>query len=179
MTTITTSVAPFTRRRLGAAIAALTIGSLTLGGVATAQAASEMPPIPEVDGPVAEGDGNDYTLKFSIGTTQSGAQYRGLEYFEDIVEGVTMREELDESTGRRQMIIIEECDEQNDRQQIKEAIVARGKDEQHQANGDGSSDGSEAPWSEERQWDHHLDQEGQARAPNEHRVGEVVGIPSA
>lgn len=86
MTTITTSVAPFTRHRLGAAIAALTIGSLTLGGVATAQAASEMPPIPEVDGPVAEGDGNDYTLKFSIGTTQSGAQYRGLEYFEDIVE---------------------------------------------------------------------------------------------
>ncbi|WP_239496317.1 TRAP transporter substrate-binding protein [Salinicola peritrichatus] len=51
-----------------------------------AMAATEMPPLPEVKGGVVEGDGNDYNLKFSIGLTQSSAQYRGLEYFKEIVE---------------------------------------------------------------------------------------------
>ncbi|GEN22285.1 ABC transporter substrate-binding protein [Halomonas cupida] len=82
--TITRYATPsFPLRIITASIGAL---ALTLATLSTAQAAAEMPPIPEVTGDVVEGDGNDYTIKFSIGTTQSGAQYRGLEYFEDIVE---------------------------------------------------------------------------------------------
>ncbi|SHF85769.1 tripartite ATP-independent transporter solute receptor, DctP family [Modicisalibacter ilicicola DSM 19980] len=50
-----------------------------------ANAATQMPPFPEVTGDKVEADG-EYKIKFSIGTTQSGAQYRGLEYFEKIVE---------------------------------------------------------------------------------------------
>lgn len=50
-----------------------------------ASAATEMPPIPDVKGDVVQADG-DFKIKFSIGTTQTGAQYRGLEYFEKIVE---------------------------------------------------------------------------------------------
>jgi len=73
---------PSALRRSALAVAVAALSAATL----SAQAATEMPPIPAVDGAVVEGDGNDYTLKFSIGTTQSGAQYRGLEYFEDIVE---------------------------------------------------------------------------------------------
>lgn len=82
---ITTNTRPgcFTSRTLFASVGAL---ALTLATVTSAQAATEMPPIPDVSGSVVEGDDNDYKLKFSIGTTQSGAQYRGLEYFEKIVE---------------------------------------------------------------------------------------------
>ncbi|WP_240349108.1 TRAP transporter substrate-binding protein [Halomonas binhaiensis] len=69
------------KRTLTGILATLAISSASLS-----LAATDMPPLPEVDGTVVEGDGNDYTLKFSIGTTQSGAQYRGLEYFKDIVE---------------------------------------------------------------------------------------------
>lgn len=70
------------RKSMMIAISSLVLSSTSL----TAQAATEMPVIPEVQGAVVQGDGDDYTLKFSIGTTQSSAQYRGLEYFEDIVE---------------------------------------------------------------------------------------------
>ncbi|WP_110658216.1 TRAP transporter substrate-binding protein [Salinicola halimionae] len=52
----------------------------------SAVAASDMPAFPEVTGDVVKGDGNDYSLKFNIGLTQSSAQYRGLEYFKKIVE---------------------------------------------------------------------------------------------
>ncbi|WP_261396021.1 TRAP transporter substrate-binding protein [Halomonas sp. DP8Y7-1] len=86
MTTTTMPQGPFALSRLKLAISTLTVASLAAGFAATSQAATEMPPIPEVSGSTVEGDGDDYTLKFSIGTTQSGAQYRGLEYFEDIVE---------------------------------------------------------------------------------------------
>tara|TARA_B100000424_G_scaffold271734_1_gene276369 strand:- start:4603 stop:5640 length:1038 start_codon:yes stop_codon:yes gene_type:complete len=59
----------------------------TLLGLTTLQAsaAPEIPPIPAVQGDVVQAEG-DFKIKFSIGTTQSGAQYRGLEYFEKIVE---------------------------------------------------------------------------------------------
>ena len=57
------------------------IGLTALG----ASAATEMPPLPEVTGDKVEAEGN-FNIKFSIGTTKSGAQYRGLEYFEKIVE---------------------------------------------------------------------------------------------
>ncbi|MDT8893087.1 TRAP transporter substrate-binding protein [Halomonas sp. I1] len=82
MTTTTMMPSTYPLHRLKVAISALALGGLAV----TAQASTDMPTIPSVDGTVVEGDGNDYTLKFSIGTTQSGAQYRGLEYFEDIVE---------------------------------------------------------------------------------------------
>ncbi len=38
------------------------------------------------------------------------ADSKGVVHFQDIVEDITMREELDESTGRRQMVIIEDRD---------------------------------------------------------------------
>ncbi|WP_251978655.1 TRAP transporter substrate-binding protein [Salinicola avicenniae] len=63
----------------------LTAAALGLGSL-TAQAATEMPPFPDVTGDVVQGDGSDYSLKFNIGLTQSSAQYRGLEYFKQIVE---------------------------------------------------------------------------------------------
>lgn len=62
------------------------IGATLLGLTALqASAAPDMPPIPDVQGDVVQADG-EFKIKFSIGTTQSGAQYRGLEYFEKIVE---------------------------------------------------------------------------------------------
>ncbi|MFG6136481.1 TRAP transporter substrate-binding protein [Halomonas sp. B23F22_10] len=62
------------------------IGATLLGLTALqASAAPDMPPIPAVQGDVVQADG-EFKIKFSIGTTQSGAQYRGLEYFEKIVE---------------------------------------------------------------------------------------------
>lgn len=62
------------------------IGSALLSLTALqANAASEMPPIPDISGDVVQADG-DFKIKFSIGTTESGAQYRGLEYFEKIIE---------------------------------------------------------------------------------------------
>lgn len=70
-----------TRKSLTSLIAGLVIG------LASAQvtAAPPFPPIPEVNGAVVADQG-DFELKFSIGTTQAGAQYRGLEYFKKIVE---------------------------------------------------------------------------------------------
>ncbi|RAR62866.1 MULTISPECIES: TRAP transporter substrate-binding protein [Halomonadaceae] len=70
-----------TMTRVTSLIGATLLGLTTL----QASAAPEMPPIPAVQGDVVQADG-DFKLKFSIGTTQSGAQYRGLEYFEKIVE---------------------------------------------------------------------------------------------
>lgn len=70
-----------TRKPLVSLIAGLVIGLAS----AQASAAPQLPPIPDVKGAVVADEG-DFELKFSIGTTQSGAQYRGLEYFEKIVE---------------------------------------------------------------------------------------------
>ncbi|WP_163648524.1 TRAP transporter substrate-binding protein [Modicisalibacter sp. 'Wilcox'] len=70
-----------TMTRVTSLIGGALLGLTTL----QASAASEMPPIPDVKGDVVKADG-DFKIKFSIGTTQSGAQYRGLEYFEKIVE---------------------------------------------------------------------------------------------
>ncbi|MDV6320050.1 TRAP transporter substrate-binding protein [Chromohalobacter sp. HP20-39] len=62
------------------------VGGAFLGLTAlSASAATEMPPLPDVTGAKVEADGN-FKIKFSIGTTESGAQYRGLQYFEKIVE---------------------------------------------------------------------------------------------
>lgn len=62
------------------------IGATLLGMTALqTNAATEMPPLPEVTGDKVEAEG-EFNIKFSIGTTESGAQYRGLEYFEKIVE---------------------------------------------------------------------------------------------
>jgi len=70
-----------TRKSLTSLIAGLVIGLAS----AQATAAPPFPPIPEVNGAVVADQG-DFELKFSIGTTQAGAQYRGLEYFKKIVE---------------------------------------------------------------------------------------------
>ena len=63
----------------------LVSGTLLTLSALQASAAPEMPPLPEVSGDKVEAEG-EFEIKFSIGTTQSGAQYRGLEYFEKIVE---------------------------------------------------------------------------------------------
>ncbi|MDA5562382.1 TRAP transporter substrate-binding protein [Cobetia sp. MMG027] len=70
-----------TMTRVTSLIGATLLGLTTL----QASAAPEIPPIPAVQGDVVQAEG-DFKIKFSIGTTQSGAQYRGLEYFEKIVE---------------------------------------------------------------------------------------------
>lgn len=67
--------------RVTSLIGATLLGMTTL----QASAATEMPPLPDVTGDKVEAEG-EFKIKFSIGTTQSGAQYRGLEYFEKIVE---------------------------------------------------------------------------------------------
>lgn len=66
-------------------LALLIGGALLSVSTLQAQAAAEMPPFPEITGDQVEAEG-EFKIKFSIGTTQSGAQYRGLEYFEKIVE---------------------------------------------------------------------------------------------
>ncbi|WP_110686732.1 TRAP transporter substrate-binding protein [Salinicola aestuarinus] len=83
-----TTALPFSHlaQRAGRPLAALVTAAAMSFTAVAAHAATEMPPIPEVQGDVVEGDGNDYNLKFNIGLTQSSAQYRGLEYFKKIVE---------------------------------------------------------------------------------------------
>jgi tripartite ATP-independent transporter DctP family solute receptor len=58
---------------------------LALASVHASAAMPQMPPLPAVQGDPVSADG-EYQIKFSIGTTQAGAQYRGLQYFEKIVE---------------------------------------------------------------------------------------------
>lgn len=70
-----------TRKRLTILIG----GALLSVSALQVSAAPQMPPIPEVTGDKVDAEG-EFNIKFSIGTTQSGAQYRGLEYFEKIVE---------------------------------------------------------------------------------------------
>ncbi len=59
MTTTTMPQGPFALSRLKLAISTLTVASLAAGFAATSQAATEMPPIPEVSGSTVEGDGDD------------------------------------------------------------------------------------------------------------------------
>lgn len=70
-----------TRKQVISILGALGIGLACL----QAAAAPEFPPLPEVKGDTVPDKGT-FNIKFSIGTTQSGAQYRGLEYFKKIVE---------------------------------------------------------------------------------------------
>lgn len=72
-TRMSASTSRFPRRALTMLVGASALALTSLSTIA----ASDMPPLPEVKGAVVEGDGNDYTLKYSIGTTESGAQYRG------------------------------------------------------------------------------------------------------
>jgi len=58
---------------------------LALSALQANGAAPEMPPLPDVSGAKVKADGQ-FKIKFSIGTTQAGAQYRGLQYFKKIVE---------------------------------------------------------------------------------------------
>ncbi|MEC8916683.1 MAG: TRAP transporter substrate-binding protein [Pseudomonadota bacterium] len=86
MTTITSSHPATRSRRARSPLTTLMVATVLSLTSLSATAAIEMPPIPEVTGDVVEGDGDDYSLKFNIGLTQSSAQYRGLEYFKKIVE---------------------------------------------------------------------------------------------
>lgn len=86
--TITTSARPQPLNRPhGVWQGAMKAGVLALAFIGlSAQAASDMPPLPEVSGGKVAGNGQDYTIRVSIGTTKGGAQYRGAEYFEKVVE---------------------------------------------------------------------------------------------
>ncbi|MFG3452825.1 TRAP transporter substrate-binding protein [Stutzerimonas stutzeri] len=70
-----------TRKQVMSLLGALGVSLASL----SVTAAPEFPPLPEVTGNTVADKGT-FEIKFSIGTTQSGAQYRGLEYFEKVVE---------------------------------------------------------------------------------------------